>query len=304
MRMRTLGTVAAAVCLSVAVTACGDEKSGDDDGLTQSADVKALSLKLDGPRTKISQTSSVQIRMSQVVEGTPTFTIDGANRFRPDNVARMTMTFTPEFLSQASGRSVTDPMVTESIVAPNVMYMNLGPDAAAKNGKPWVKLDAAEMAKLDKTGAVQQYQKMAEQGSEGQQDPAAQLALLQKSGDIREIGKETVNGVPATHYAGKVDLKVLQANNAASMGLKEKDFEQLTKTFNQFGVKTADIDLWIGDDQLPVKQTTAITVKAQGQSADVSTSIDYVKWNVDVDVTPPPADQTVSIAELQAQGKL
>lgn len=303
MRKRTLGTVVAAVGLSFLFTACGEEKSGGD-GLTQSAEVKALSLELDGPRTKISQTSSVRMRLSQVIDGTSTFTLEGETRFRPDNVARMTMTFTPEFLSQAGGRMVAAPLITESIVTPSVMYMNLGPEAAAKNGEPWVKLDPAEMAKVDKTGAVQQYQKMAEQGSEGQQDPVAHLALLQKSGDIREIGKETVNGKPTTHYAGTVDLKVLQANNAAGMGLKEKDFEQLNKTFKQFGVKTADIDLWIGGDQLPVKQTTGITVKAQGQSADVTTTVEYLGWNVDVDVTPPPADQTVSIADLAAQGKV
>ncbi|MCF2528377.1 hypothetical protein [Yinghuangia soli] len=278
--------------------------SGSSAAKAQSPAVAALAAKLGSSRTKLAAVTSVEMKMTQVIDGQRTFDIDAESRFAPDNVARMTMTYDAKFLSQLRGTRVTEPMSIETLVTPTAMYMNLGPEAAAKNGAPWVKLDAEEMRKADKTGAVEQYQKMAEEGSGGQQDPAAQLALLQKSGDIKEIGEETVGGVKTTHYKGVVDLPLLQANNAASLGLQDKDYKQLSDLFSKMGVREAGIDLWIGADQLPVKQTTTITVKAKGQTAEVATTVEYVKWNVPVDVTPPPAGQTVSITDLIARGKM
>ncbi|UGQ09263.1 hypothetical protein LO772_20170 [Yinghuangia sp. ASG 101] len=308
MRKRTPSAVVGAICLSFAVAGCGtDDGSGGSDTAAasepQSAAVKALAAELGDTRTKVGETTSVHMRISQEVDGTHTFSIDASSRSVPDNVARMSMTFDPELLSQLKGTRVTEPTVVESIVTPDVMYMNLGPEATAKNGKPWVELNAAEMRNLDVTGQVAQYQKMAEQGSDGQQDPGAQLALLEKSGDIRKVGEEKVGGVATTHYAGTVDVKLLQANNAESMGLEAKDYKQLNDMFDKLGVDEAEIDLWIDADRLPVRQITTIEVTAQGQTADVETTVDFVEWNVPVDVTPPPANDTVSMTELVAQGK-
>lgn len=307
MRKRTPSAVLGAFCLCFALAGCGSDDGSDSDTAAasepQSAAVKALAAELGDARTKIGATNSVHMRMSQTIDGTHTFSIDASSRSAPDNVARMTMTFDPELLSQLKGTTVTEPTVVESIVTPNVMYMNLGPDAAAKNGKPWVELDAAEMRGLDATGQVAQYQKMAEQGSDGQQDPAAQLAFLEKSGDIRKVGEEKIDGVATTHYAGTVDVKLLQANNAESLGLEAKDYRQLTDMFDKLGVDKAEIDLWIDAERLPVRQVTTIEVTAQGQTAEVETTVDFVEWNVPVDVTPPPAGDTVTMKELVDQGK-
>jgi hypothetical protein len=90
-------------------------------------------------------------------------------------------------------------------------------------GKTWLKLD------LQKAGAA----KGIDFSALLTQNPAQALAQLQSTGQVHEVGDETIDGVDTVHYTGKIDpAKVPQ-------GAK---IQALT------GAKYGPYDLWIGKD--------------------------------------------------------
>lgn len=84
------------------------------------------------------------------------------------------------------------------------------------------------------------------------------------AGDFEVVGRETVDGVDATHYR----LTAGEAGADLAEGL-------------------STVDVWVGADDLPVRAEVGVT-------DPVSTvSISYSDWGVPVDVQAPPADQVL-----------
>ncbi|MGA4539929.1 hypothetical protein ACPA54_08020 [Uniformispora flossi] len=324
MRNRTVGTAIGAVCLAVVATGCSSgsasksadaakdaspsaapSASGDAkaDGTGRGPAAKALSGVLGESRTKLSASNSFQTTMTTKIDGQAMMTVTSQMQYKPELAIRMTMKFEPSFIEQ-SGGDPSDMPSMQYLMTPDVMYMNMGPKMAAENGgKPWAKIDIAALAKADKSGQGAKLQKMFDQAQDNQSDPASQLALLQQSGDIREVGKETVGGVQTTHYSGTVNLATLQKNSADSMGLSPKEYDKLVKQYDKLGMGDMNMDMWIGADNLPVKQKIVMHVEADGEKADMEMTSTFSKWGTKVDTTPPPASQTRDVTADMAAGK-
>ncbi|WTX00871.1 hypothetical protein OG216_46380 (plasmid) [Streptomycetaceae bacterium NBC_01309] len=170
---------------------------------------------------------------------------------------------------------------TETIVTPTSVYSSNGPEVSQLyNGKAWTMTTLA-----------------ARDGNGGQpQDFASQLALLKRSGDVREVGTEMVDGVQATHYSGTISLALLYQNTAESTGMSEKEYAMLRQLWEALRFENVQIELWVGPDGLPVKQTTITTTKSSGSPvASITSTTRYLAWGVPIDESLPPAEDTMKL---------
>lgn len=158
---------------------------------------------------------------------------------------------------------------SEIRVVDKVVYLALPDDARAKAGvaTPWLKLTAAGSPL---SGGLDQ---LAQQNS-----PASVLDQLSKAGKITKSWQTTLNGQPVTHYALVVDETKAGAKLPADLAAKLP--------------KTADVDIWLTKDQLPVQVVTSM--------GDLLTStVHYTNWGTKVDVAAPTADQVTDAATLK-----
>jgi len=161
------------------------------------------------------------------------------------------------------------------------VYLKL-PPALAKlvpGGKPWVELDLAQLSKLKGVDLAQLLQLA------GQQDPTQALQLLQSVGDVREAGREQIGGVDTTKYSGTLDPQKIAATFSGS---------GLATILRHVGATPIPVTVWIDGDGFVRKLDESDHTAA----ADVEIEATLSDFGVNVDVTPPPADQTTDLAAL------
>jgi hypothetical protein len=145
-------------------------------------------------------------------------------------------------------------------------------------GKKWFRLD------LEKVGKAQGIDFSALMG----QSPAQSLAQLQAAGTVRRVGTETVDGVQATHYRVHVDISKLP---------------QAAKIPALTHAKYGPVDLWIGNsDGYVVRMAEQYSYSTHGQSARMSMTSDFSKFGEHVNVTVPPASETVDMTGQALKG--
>jgi hypothetical protein len=133
---------------------------------------------------------------------------------------------------------------------------------------------------------------MLDQLNKAGQDPTQSVGLITDSGDVKEVGKETVDGVATTHYRGTVDVAELGEKQGGGMTAEQrKQFEtQMTK----LGVGTMDIDLWVNADNRPVRvHETGSTAKGP-----LDIVVDYSDYGTPLRVQAPPASDTLDMAAM------
>ncbi|MGK5545245.1 hypothetical protein ACSNOH_10995 [Streptomyces sp. URMC 127] len=182
---------------------------------------------------------------------------------------------------------------TRSVTIGTATYTDIGPEGAAKNdGKRWVKLDLAAMAKESGNDSKGLQQLLG--GGQGQsQDPAQQMALLKASPNVKLVGEETVAGKRAQHYKGTLTVDEALKSNKGLEGLSEQDRQQLLGTVKQMGITQYDMDVWIDSGDLPVKLDMTMDT-GKGRMEISETLTDY---GTPADVQAPPADQTTDLLE-------
>lgn len=184
---------------------------------------------------------------------------------------------------QVAGRSLGSGI--SELVTPDAFYMKMPMLSAQFGGKPWLEIrfdDMKALSGLDVKSLLSQAQQM---------QPGQYVEQLAAAGDIREIGKETVNGVATTHYAGSVPLDTLLAKYSPQLRA------QMAPKMQQAGFTGASIDVWV-DAQGLVRRIRSTT---QGGRGTVAISMDVLAYGVHVDVTPPPASQVTDAGALARQ---
>jgi hypothetical protein len=161
------------------------------------------------------------------------------------------------------------------------MYMGMSGKAAFQ-GKHWMKMDFSKdpalAAALNKSNG---------------QDPSTQVKLFISSGDIKRVGTETVDGVSATHYSGTVDLAKLAAQ-------QDPKLKSLIEQDSKLGISTMNVDLWVNDQNLPVRIREATPASS---SVPLTATIDYTDYSTTpVTVTPPPASDTLDMSSMMPKG--
>jgi hypothetical protein len=264
----TAGVLAAlAACSgSTAGTASGAAAKGADGAKAAVLSVAdALSL----TTRKTSQYTSYRERVTMVVAKAGSFTMVGSGSNEP---VRMDATITGAQL----------PGGVHVLLSGTTEYINRGAvGAKAWGGKHWLRID------LSSQGATEKAIADAINKSSGSQDPSTSVKLLTSSGQVKRVGTETVDGVVTTHYFGVVDLKKLAGSDA--------DLKASAERAAQDGVTTESVDMWINDQDLPVKFHVA-AMTSQGAEDVTFEYSDY--GNTPVAITAPPASDTEDLASL------
>lgn len=201
-----------------------------------------------------------------------------------------------EFESQKARVSLTapsgqggPPQEITTIIDGTMLYV-MAPGAPT----PWVRIDLENLPEGAGLGGLQDLSN----------DPSAQIAFLKAAEDVEELGTEQVQGVETTHYSFTVNLA------AAAEGLDEDTRAFLDQQRQALGTDRLPAEVWIDEDDLLRRQAYTISIPQppggseapSGAPQELSTTIEYTDYGVDVDVAPPPEDEITDLAELIGPG--
>ncbi|MEU1120650.1 MULTISPECIES: hypothetical protein [unclassified Streptomyces] len=172
----------------------------------------------------------------------------------------------------------------------NGFYANMGDRFAAEagGGKHWLEYDYDTLAEM--SGAAGE----AFQDQMQNTTPNQSVKMLLASGDVKRVGQENVRGTKATHYSGKVDMADFTAK---SSDLDADQKSELKKQFDQLGMDTEKIDIWVNGDDLLVKKVE----KAETKNGPFSQTAYYSDYGTPLSVEKPPASDTMSFKDLLKQ---
>jgi hypothetical protein len=132
-----------------------------------------------------------------------------------------------------------------------------------------------------------------------QSDPTQSLQMLRAAGgEVEELGEADVRGVATTHYRGEVDYEqyadVLEQEGKAAAARSIREVAKLT------GQKTVPMEIWVDEDSLVrrMEWEQAMPTESGGKPTTAKATMELFDFGVDVQVTRPPADQTMTFEEL------
>jgi hypothetical protein len=196
-------------------------------------------------------------------------------------------------LQQAGAPPGTDATFEEIFVDQGgdyVLYMRMGLLGPLLGGKHWLKIDASKVGR--KLGF--DFGKLA--GGQTTQDPSQLLDLLRAtSGEVDDLGAETIDGTPTTHYRATVDL----AKAAKVDGISDQTLQQLT----QAGAPTTiPEDVWIGSDGLVRRFRLSYAMTSSGVPLRMTITIGLGNYGTAASITAPPEADVYDASELVLQG--
>lgn len=125
-------------------------------------------------------------------------------------------------------------------------------------------------------------------------DPTQGLETLRKAADLTEVGTEDINGVTATKYTGTVDL----SEAVGQLGLPAADAEKAQRELAKVA-RTADVTVWVDDQDRVVRYDQELAVNADGQQVQVSSSTSLSDFGITTDIQAPPADQVMDASKIK-----
>jgi hypothetical protein len=175
----------------------------------------------------------------------------------------------------------------EERITPEGFYLDMGSIAGSKlpDGKRWLFMSYDDMA----AQSGQDLRKLQEQN----QSSTQALEYLQStSGDVEKLGEDTVNGASATHYLAHIDYAKF-----AEEKMPDATDAQRAKVAK---LGRVPMDVWIdGNDQV-VKMSFVMDGSQMGaDGAAVKMTMTITGYDEPLDVQAPPADEVISVSELQ-----
>lgn len=116
-------------------------------------------------------------------------------------------------------------------------------------------------------------------------DVLARVLLASDEND--ELGEEEIRGTKTTHYRARVDVRKLMKQ----LGREDRPEGDAVELW---GSRFIPVELWIDDDS----RLRRITTEHDRGGARETMAVDLYEYGIDVDVQPPPADETISEDEL------
>ncbi|MDT9681698.1 hypothetical protein RND61_06370 [Streptomyces sp. TRM76323] len=191
------------------------------------------------------------------------------------------------------GEGAADSGDFRMVMVDDVMYMDMGDKAPAElGGKRWMKLDFKALG--EKTGDAALQKQLTGSLENMNQDPAAQLALLLDSPNLKHVGPEKVDGVDTQHYKGTLTVDEMVASNKSLSVLSEKEREELVAKMKEGGLKAYDTEVWVNGDGYPVRMD--VGMETPGGQVEVSAT--YSDYGTKAAVQAPPAGQTFDFMEM------
>ncbi|MEV4253439.1 DUF6612 family protein [Spirillospora sp. NPDC049652] len=291
MKRRLVAGTAVSAGMVLSLTGClggsGDDKTAAASGGGKSVVLAAADV-VRKSSEKTSQVKSVKadLQTEVTVPGAPgavTMHMRMESNLRPQLAFRMTI----DQMAMGGKSLAGNGGGMEMVMVDRVLYMKSPAFARLSQGKPWVKVTASELG----AASGQNFDQLLDQ--QKQADPSDQVKKLTASKDVHEVGKETVNGVETTHYAGTVSVQEMTAK------LPAEQRDRQLKNFQKLGVQTLVFDLWVDGKQLPAK----VVVKTPADATTkMNTSVTYSDWNAPVTVSAPPASEVGKMPKLPQPG--
>ncbi|MBO2451335.1 LppX_LprAFG lipoprotein [Actinomadura barringtoniae] len=280
---------AVATGLAMSLTGClgsGGDKAGGGGG-GDAIQLTAAQV-LDKAAQKTSSTDSVKADMS--MQGTTaqgSMNMSGTMQYRTKPDLAMSMNFSTMSMGGKSMGGMQEILVDKTMYMKMPMLQQLSQMGGNKaQMKPWLKISLAQLGQ--KAGL--NFDQLMEQAR--QADPAQNTKLLTSSKDVKEVGKETIDGVSTTHYRGTYRM----ADAISKLSPEQRQaYEKLMAKAGGAGSQAMPFDLWVDGQQLPKKMTMSMAMTATEKMNMTMTYKDYGK---PVDITAPPADQVTDMSEL------
>lgn len=291
--LATVGVVIAAGC-------GGAETTVSAEPLTPEQLSQAVSASVE------SQSSRFALDFSTSFSGAGTFEFSGEGAFHPGN-ERATMSLdlsslagllgglmgglqglTPTPGQGAPDFSDPEQWKIDAILDGDIAYLRF-PALAGRlpEGKSWVRIDSSDAGKDLGVGDL------------ATDDPRELLEMLDAvSGDIEAVGTEELRGTLTTHYRAMVDVADLDRftpeNGDQELG------SVIDEALERAGFSEIPFDIWLDDEGLirKIQASMSVAPPDENEELDASLSFELYDYGVDVDVTPPPADEVVDASTL------
>ena len=198
------------------------------------------------------------------------------------------MTFAVGDLLRGSGVPVSPGEQWTILTQGLVVYMH-APTLSRQlpGGKPWLKLDVAQLAK-SRNANLGQFRELT------QNDPTQMLAYLKAtSGNIEKVGIEDVRGVSTTHYRAKVDLA--KVADQAPANVRKAYRTSIVALEDSLGTDKLPVDVWIDKDNLVRRFSEHLKVPGSG---NIDFSVDFYDFGTPVTITTPPPSETLDLGQV------
>lgn len=280
---RYVAGAAAGLAITASLTACradnGKSGNASGDGSTPS------SVRLTAAQEALSKASqkTADVKSFRATLSTSTVVSGQKNDIKGNLAVRLKPDVGMKFdVPTIDSGGKTTPGFSEILQGDNI-YLKV-PALQKQTGKPWI---GFSLSKLGQAAGID-VQSLQNQGR--QADPGLNAKMLTASKDVHKLGKETVNGVSTTHYAGTFAL----SDALAKLGSTERAEAQ--KIFNQTGFDKLKFNLWIDGQQLPRKLALATP---SGSKVDFNATMNYTGFNAPVMITVPPKSQVADGSRLR-----
>ncbi|MEV7790775.1 hypothetical protein AB0O68_02180 [Streptomyces sp. NPDC087512] len=180
----------------------------------------------------------------------------------------------------AQMQELTDSPTVRTLFVDGAYYYDIDPQPAGPlQGKEWMKIDGT--AVFGEEGAA------AFNGAGGGGSPADSMKGLKYASDVDDLGEETVNGKPTTHYRAVLDQD--------DMGKFKEALGGEDSLLNSgVGDGTITMEIWVGPKDLPVR--------LKQEFGTMTVTMDFDKFGATKKIVAPPADQTGDLTdEVKAQ---
>ncbi|MFI6091465.1 hypothetical protein [Streptomyces sp. NPDC051218] len=293
---RTASAALATAMLCTGAVACGGsdkdgKANGTGSGETQSRSQVTEVITAAYEKTSKAKSAKVEMTMSapkSMGGSSGDMKMSGVMGWDP-TVMDMTM----------SGSALTDgdpeaPEKVRMLWLDNVMYMDMGAVAAKDmDGKQWVKMDLNTIA--EQVGDEKAAKQLTGGLDSMNQDPAQQLAMLLDSPNLKHVGPAKVDGVQTQRYKGRLSVKeMMESNKGLDEMLGKSEREQLLKNIEKSGIKGYDTEVWVNEDDYPVR----MDIDIKSPEGTMKSSQKFSEYGAAAKVTPPPAGETFDLMEM------
>ncbi len=126
-------------------------------------------------------------------------------------------------------------------------------------------------------------------------DPASILSFVKNlsGGGLTKVATATIDGVPTTEYSGSLNVAGILAKSASTTAL--------AKLESVLGTKPIPIEVWVDSSGLLRQMTMSMSLSGPGlptsAQATVAIQLNLSNFGVAVNVTAPPASETMPISK-------
>ncbi|MGH2832702.1 MAG: hypothetical protein ACRDK2_07995 [Solirubrobacteraceae bacterium] len=177
-----------------------------------------------------------------------------------------------------------------------VFYMKF-PQALSEKlpgGKPWMKFNVQSASQAAGINLLAL-------SSTTELDPTQYLNFLRgASGEVTELGRETVNGVGTTRYRATIQIgRIVEHLPAAQRAGAEAAVRQLQKLG---GLSSIPVEVWIDDAHRVRQERIDIHKQVSGTPINATVTVNYLSFGSAKPITAPPPSQVYDITALATRG--